>query len=113
MRELEKILEEIDAHAIEFETFGISDDYISVEWVKEIIRKHMNDGWIPSKKHLPEAPEMEDEYPEFNVMIEGAKTPTTLQYSHDGLWFDDYGNVYNVIAWQPLPEPYIPERNGE
>ena len=43
MRELEKILEEIDAHAIEFETFGISDDYISVEWVKEIIRKHMNE----------------------------------------------------------------------
>ena len=28
MQELEKILKEIDAHAIEFETFGISDDYI-------------------------------------------------------------------------------------
>ena len=43
MQELEKILEEIDAHAIEFETFGVSDDYISVGWVKEIIRKHMNE----------------------------------------------------------------------
>lgn len=32
MQELEKILEEIDTHAIEFETFGISDDYISVGW---------------------------------------------------------------------------------
>lgn len=71
--------------------------------------KHMNDGWIPSKKHLPKAPEMEDEYPEFNVMIEGAKTPTTLQYSYDGVWIDDYGNVYNVIAWRPLPESYIPK----
>ena len=47
MQELEKILEEIDAHAIEFEIFGTSDDYISVGWVKDIIRKHMNDGWIP------------------------------------------------------------------
>ena len=113
MQELEKILEEIDAHAIEFETFGVSDDYISVGWVKEIIRKHMNDGWIPSKKHLPKAPEMEDEYPEFNVMIEGAKTPTTLQYTHEGIWVDDYGNVYNVIAWQPLPEPYIPRNQNK
>ena len=41
MQELEKILEEIDAHAIEFEIFGTSDDYISVGWVKDIIRKHM------------------------------------------------------------------------
>lgn len=38
MNELEKILEEIDAHAIEFEIFGTSDDYISVGWVKDIIR---------------------------------------------------------------------------
>lgn len=38
-----------------------------------IIRKHINDGWIPVEERLPEAPEMEDEYPEFNVMIEGDK----------------------------------------
>ena len=53
MQELEKILEEIDAHSIEFEMFGVSDDYISVGWVKEIIRKHMNDGWIPVERELP------------------------------------------------------------
>ena len=41
MQELEKILEEIDAHAIEFEIFGTSDDYISVGWAKDIICKHM------------------------------------------------------------------------
>ena len=54
MQELEKILEEIDAHSIEFEMFGVSDDYISVGWVKEIIRKHMNDGWIPVEERMPE-----------------------------------------------------------
>lgn len=75
--------------------------------------KHMNNGWIPSKKHLPKAPEMEDEYPEFNVMIEGAKTPTTLQYTQEGIWVDDYGNAYNVIAWQPLPEQYIPRNQNK
>lgn len=41
MQELERILEEIDAHAIEFEIFGASDDYISVGWAKDIIRKYM------------------------------------------------------------------------
>ena len=41
MNILEKILEEIDNHAIEFESFGICDDYVSVGWVKEIIRSNM------------------------------------------------------------------------
>ena len=41
MQELEKILEEIEAHAIEFEVFGTSDDYISVGWANDIIRRHM------------------------------------------------------------------------
>ena len=41
MQELEKILEEIQDHAIEFEVFGTSDDYISVGWVNDIIRRHM------------------------------------------------------------------------
>lgn len=67
-------------------------------------------GWIPVEERLPEVPkELEDAYcPEFNVMIKGAEIATTLKYSWDGAWFDDNGNVYNVIAWKPLPEPYIP-----
>lgn len=83
---------------------------------KEIIRSHMNHSgddtemgdWIPVEERLPEVPEgLADEYcPEFNVKIKGAERTTTLKYSWDGTWFDDNGNVYNVIAWQPLPEPY-------
>ena len=38
---LEKIFKEIEDHAIEFESFGMCDDYVSVGWVKEIIRSHM------------------------------------------------------------------------
>lgn len=95
------------------------DDYVSVGWVKEIIRKHMddatdtNDGWILVEDGLPEVPkELEDAHcPEFNVTIKGAEKATTLKYSWDGAWFDDNGNVYNVIAWQPLPEPYKPVEN--
>ena len=119
MNVLEKILEEIENHAIEFESFGMCDDYVSVGWVKEIIRKHMddatdtNDGWILVEDGLPEVPkELEDAHcPEFNVTIKGAEKATTLKYSWDGAWFDDNGNVYNVIAWQPLPEPYKPKKD--
>lgn len=119
MNVLEKILEEIENHAIEFESFGMCDDYVSVGWVKEIIRKHMddatdtNDGWILVEDGLLEVPkELEDAHcPEFNVTIKGAEKATTLKYSWDGAWFDDNGNVYNVIAWQPLPEPYKPVEN--
>ena len=80
--------------------------------IGDIIHSHMdeaeNDGWIPVEERLPEVPEgLADEYcPEFNVTIKGAERTTTLKYSWDGTWFDENGNVYNVIAWQPLPEPY-------
>ena len=85
------------------------------EYKKSILRiideqptVHANDGWIPLEKKLPEVQEgLEDMYcPEFNVTIKGAERATTLKYSWDGTWFDDYGTVYNVIAWQPLPERY-------
>lgn len=67
-----------------------------------------NDGWILTEKRLPEVPEgtADEDCPEFNVMIEGAERATTLQYSWDGTWFDDSGNLYKVIAWRPLPEAY-------
>lgn len=75
MTALGKILHEIDLHAIEFESFGLCDDYVSVGWVKNIIKKHLsenkcsecsrrkfyqmgyedgnkdNDGWIPVEKY--------------------------------------------------------------
>ena len=97
MQELEKILEEIENARNEYPKACFPWYVNGMRDAENIIRKHMNDGWIPSKKHLPEVPKMGDKYPEFNAMIEGAKIPTTLNYSNEGIWFDDYGNVYNVI----------------
>lgn len=86
--------------------------------IGDIIRSHMdeakdinvpsNDGWISVDERLPEVQEgLADEYcPEFNVTIKGADRATTLKYSWDGTWFDDRGDIYDVIAWQPLPERY-------
>ena len=90
-----------------------TDNFYNV--MVDIIRKHMNDGWIPVEERLPEVPDdMEDEYcPEFNVTIKGASRATTLKYSPDGAWFDDSGQVYVVIAWRPLPDLYRSEKGEE
>ena len=104
MQELEKILEEINDHAIEFEVFGTSDDYISVGWVKDIIRKHMNDGWIPVEERLPDNNE--------NVLVTTDMGLIASGYIAHGTWITDQEPDY-PIAWRPLPEPYRPERSRE
>ena len=115
MQELEKILEEIDAHSIEFEMFGVSDDYISVGWVKEIIRKHMNDGWIPVEERLPE----DDHY--ILLSFTNFNLPMIGRYETDqegGAFYlgdcDEEDTCISqdlfVNAWRPLPKPYRPEK---
>lgn len=77
-------------------------------------RNDINSGWIPVSEYLPEEPkcmdlpDLEDigEYVEYIVMIEGAKEATTLIYVGDGEWCDEM-TFYKVIAWMPLPKPYV------
>ena len=82
----------------------------------EIIRKHMNDGWIPVEERMPEEPK---ENPEFEgkeielylVTVKGAKYPFRAMWNRK--FFTDGWSKCNVIAWRPLPEPYRPERSEE
>lgn len=73
--------------------------------------------WIPCEERLPDEPSdwamaglefdfWDEDLMEYNVMIEDALIPTTLYYAGDGKWYRD-GNYYNVLAWMPLPPPYI------
>ena len=116
MRELEKILEEINEASFPLELLGEGDTrFITVSLVEEIIRKHMNDGWIPVQERLPEEKK--------SVLVQWEKYDrhlnVTLTYL-DVMWMDDaeekvfetINGVPNgkVIAWRPLPEPYRPER---
>ena len=120
MQELEKILEEIE---LEKKRVSLSPDcsnehavieIILLEKIEKIIRKHMNDGWIPVEKELPEEKQ--------SVLVQWEKYDkhlnVTLTYL-DVMWLDDaeegifetINGVPNgkVIALQPLPEPYRPE----
>lgn len=130
MNVLDKILEEIEdvrkimKSTVATKCFGkeCENDDCTVcvcERVIEIIRSHMDEvndtnvpsNWIPCSERLPSEEEFIKAYcrnsyaAEFIVMIKGATLPTTL-YFKNGSWTDMKGNYYNVVAWQPLPEPY-------
>ena len=90
------------------DTYDVIIHCLSKEDQGETIKLLKDSNWILVSKRLPEVPEgtEDDDCPEFNVTIKGADKATTLKYSPDGTWFDDFGEVYNVEAWQPLPEAY-------
>ena len=131
MQELDKILEEIET---------LQDvtgwDLNTVQGILEIIRKHMNNGWIPVEQALPEdgvsvlATIKNHEWIVDNEMYYPENFITTLAVCDEcGFWRYaevEYGeitetqadykpskNLYaavsEVVAWQPLPEPYRPE----
>ena len=86
---------------------------ISKNQAKDIIRKHMNDGWIPVEERLPrepkENPVFDDKPLELYLVDMGGSYP--LRAFWNGKQFTDGWSILNVIAWRPLPEPYHPERS--
>ena len=78
-----------------------------IEYLKDIICKHMNDGWIPVDDRLPE----DGTYLcTLDGELCGIEEPFTGMCGiENGIW--DEPDC--VIAWRPLPDPYRPERCGE
>ena len=118
MQELEKILEEIDWEkknallSIEHTTGYKAGQVDMTERIKEIIRKHMNDGWIPCSERMPTKEECEKDNNEFLV-----QTDTGERFSCE---YDPLANGFDnplwccnvpVVAWRPLPDQYRPERS--
>lgn len=75
-----------------------------IEYLKDIIRKHMNDGWIPSK----EKPAEDGFYAATmsGAIVDQEEPFVGLAEFEDGEWVD--GD--DVVAWRPLPEPYKPKQ---
>ena len=126
MQELEKILEEIE---LEKKRVSLSPDcsnehaateIILLEKIEKIIRKHMNDGWIPAEKELPEEHTCIDEetgyYGRSDDVLCSAyddytgEYETWIDYTIDGQWQTHEWYEGEPLAWQPLPRPYSPER---
>ena len=140
MQELEKILEEIEIRAIkdlEEENDRCSTtckgccsdvkerkcncrDAIIVRAFKKLA-KCMNDGWIPVEERMPMRTldeKINESYQKYLVFIDGVDgwdiDIAVYDFWNDKKWreaHDGYGEIENVIAWRPLPEPYRPERS--
>ena len=126
MQELEKILEEIDQEVKEYMEIDFGDEYNAgikdmTKMAKKIIRKYMNDGWIPVEERLPMRTldeKINESYQNYLVFIDGVDgwdiDIAVYDFWNDKKWreaHDGYGEIENVIAWRPLPEPYRPERS--
>lgn len=115
MQELEKILEEIEKLRM---TYGFQSErgqHLSrnnnmiIDAVENIIRKHMNDGWIPVEERLPEVGE---------YVLGTTKSGEVLIYRYGWnsphskkMFFHLCGAASIITAWMPCPEPYRPERS--
>ena len=111
MQELEKILEELNRRINEYVDHdyarGSGDVVKGLSIAKSIIRKHMNDGWIPVEERLPE---------ERNLYLATAESAgfyfRLIGHWNAPGWTEETGQQ-KIIAWRPLPEPYHPERSEE
>ena len=140
MQELEKILEEIEGEEnkvlsrfqVEVSQRSIDEmrEYVNgIRYAKDIIRKHMDDGWIPVEERLPD--EEAEEYIKKKLHGIGYLYPCLVTYRSPMTerihvvrfyydiyehWFVDAGEEVcekeRCIAWRALPEPYRSERNG-
>lgn len=84
---------------------------------KEIIwevAEEYNNGWIPCSEQLPEQPK-ENPIFENNPLELYLVTVKNTEYAFRAFWngkhFTDGFGTLDVIAWQPLPEPY--QQKGE
>ena len=91
MQELEKILEEIEEGAHTFEIFGRDVDFVAIDRVRDVIRKHMNGGWIPVEKELPP-----------NAKHKGAFCPRYQVMTKYGItegWYSPDMESWYVLIW--------------
>lgn len=136
MQELE-ILEEIDAKI----AGSMGRKREGLLEAEDIIRRHMNDGWIPVERGLPPNAKHEGEFcPKYQVMTKYGVTEGWYNPDEEGwyvlIWFmterykdsevdldmgdvpkvvflpDEVNNARHILtAWHPLPEPYRTERS--
>ena len=103
-----------------------------IEYLKDFIRKHMNDGWIPVEERLPED---DGEYcTQCQIMTKYGVTEGWY-HPNENVWYVllwrhlrengeidfEKGDIPTlelinpeirtdiIIAWMPLPDPYRPE----
>jgi hypothetical protein len=86
--------------------------------IKTTLEKQLTNSWIPVSERLPESNKTVFVYAK-GICRNG--TMHTVGACHNGFWFlpnseDTFGfpfTRHKIIAWQPLPQPYKEDYDGE
>lgn len=122
MQKLEQILEEIKGVfeqdiVKELNGNGTVDKYSLNPWhtwidIENVIRIHMNVDWIPVEEQLPEGQtRVICQFDNGDIELlwqDWESDPETLTYLADFSMMAEK----KVIAWRPLPDPYLPEKDN-
>ena len=114
MQELEKILRELEEFTFEAEVYNNDfegakiDNLICLGDVIDVLKKHINDDWIPVKERLPE----EEYYPALCVTNENYYCVAVYNKTH-GFRTGDICAVGEIVAWRPLLKLYKPKRRRD
>lgn len=105
---LEKILNELEKRRRKVKNAKDLEWNQAIEMCGMVIRKHMNDDWIPVKMKFP------PQYKELWVTVErdGETFVATDSVTESG----DFQYYDNILAWkekESMPEPYHPEKGAE
>ena len=138
MQELEKILEEMREASVFAKNYdGSVAECVTIGAAERILRKHMNDGWIPVERELPPNAKQKGVLcPRCQIMTKYGITEGWYNPDYESwfclFWFMDnkftnayidfeHGDVPKMVqiekgidlvqAWRHLPEPYKPERS--
>lgn len=84
--------------------YGI--EVVESDALDETINLLSYNGWIPCSERLPETFEPKA------YLTTNEDGMIGVSYYHHG-WSNGYESVFDVIAWQPLPEPYEEETEDE
>lgn len=80
---------------------GMDNAISLLETIKKSLEKQLNNAWIPVSERLPDNQQ--------RVIVKCKRCPTVIGWLVHGEWHTDFGCMYKnyeVIAWQPLPDPY-------
>lgn len=110
----EKIIDQLRKEAAEEdspiyegdEEVGLYVDEREVEIIIKRIAAEYNNGWIPVEDKLPENGETVLAYIKHNYAEDGWRAYRVYEYDADSEHWIGMGNLCEVIAWQPLPEPW-------
>lgn len=122
MRKLKNVLKELkvvfEHHIVkEFNSDGYVCKYSLNPWhtwidIENVIRKHMNVDWIPVEERLPEGQtRVICQFDNGDIELlwqDWESDPETLTYLADFSMMAEK----KVIAWRPLPDPYLPEKDN-